>query len=234
MNESSLLSREIPGRGEVKSFKTNIFDSEYRESIGSLEEFKKNIENQPILLTLDEVEHSIDKGSVLEHTYKVIRNIETDKLRNIKIEGISVSLTDLVRTVALYHDYEKATGGTKRDALNDIFRELEGIQPELLKNEADKALFAILLETSSYFGYNTKILSIQNPKQRAEAIQALIESQVDNRVENLEEEYNVVIDPLDLLSIQYVLSRADTLGIVAYKDNINKINRLFKLIKEYF
>ncbi|NQV89904.1 hypothetical protein HQ487_00680 [Candidatus Uhrbacteria bacterium] len=210
----------------------HLNDAEFRDRISTIESFKSEHKNRPGILSLEQVNHAVDKQTILEHTRRVLLHLRTENFRDIKLEGTTVNLPELMRMVSLYHDFDKAPSPEdkspqgKRRGFDNAVREVRTVNPDFLKTEADEKVFRMLLQTSDFFGYNLAVLN-QIGDTKRQALRTILETKLEQPLEQLEKE-GIDLDWEDVLRIQYELSRADTMGIDTFKENVSLIDQLYE------
>lgn len=215
-----------------------MLDSEFRMSISNREQFVAANLKRKKVLNLENIRHEIDGKTILEHTRLVLTNLRTDKLSKMSLDGTTFNVPELMRMVALYHDLDKSgeehgdRRSSKTSAAEEAIREIEETDPEFFKIDADKKVFATLLQTCDYFGYNINLLSRTGAKFR-DGIKTLLEKKLMEPLEALD--VNAIdIDWEDFLLIQYEISRADTMGIEPFRRNVGQIDLLFQELNKAF
>lgn len=168
----------------------------------------------------------MDGKDILHHTYTLLQELKTDHLRKIKVEGITTPIPELTRYVALYHDLDKAMEEVlnKRRVAEEAIAEIDAHDPTFFETDADKALFTELFENCDYLGYNLAVLQKSGAEQ-IKTLDAIIEKKVEDPLDRLTETHpNINIEAEDLLRIQTAISRADTLAIEPFKQNIAAVD----------
>jgi len=213
-------------------------DQKFRETILDPESFRARLKSHEQILKLSEVRHQMDGRTILEHTRSVLINLRTDTLRDIKLDETTFQTPELMRVVALYHDIDKGLREKpdvpiqKSEATEVAVRELKRVKPDFLQTDADEKVFRTLIENCDYFGYNLSLLSRQGTAFR-DGMRSLLKKHLEGPLDALAEE-GIDLDYEDFLRIQYEISRADTLGIEPFKQNVGQIDRLFEELNKAF
>ena len=146
-----------------------------------------------------------------------------------------MSLPEIMREVALYHDYAKIVEDAepekkgdhrhlKERAVDIALQEIEEAHPNLKWTERDKVLFRVLHSTCDYFGYNLSSLELSGGK-REDAIDEMFDVKIEVYIDTLADE-GIKMDPEILLELQYALNRADSTAIPMFRKNSAKLLEL--------
>ena len=217
-------------------------DADFRKTIASFETFKRELPAYSALLALETIQHRADPCNILEHTHDVLMRLRSDDFDTIRLAGIRVALPELVRMVALYHDLDKYVRQTeptfnaqqaKEQSISIAIQELNRRSPPFFFCDNDKNIFALLMKHGDYFGYNLDVLAKTGTAFR-QAVKTLLETHVEKPIEEFAKETGVFLEAEDLLKIQFELSRADTLGIESFKNNVGQIDRLYAEMQKGF
>lgn len=194
-------------------------------------------DRRPLVQQLASIEHVKDHRSILEHTRKVLAALQIPS--NVTMpEGITVSPADLLQEVATYHDLDKLfpadrpqanSQERKQWATQAAIREIEQTRPSFFHTTADRTLFATLMRTCDYLGYNLPVLK-KPESEREFLLQEIADRKINREVEYLEQE-GIEMDPEMLLVLQYAVSRADTVAIDAFRANAHAVDQLYKALQ---
>ncbi len=207
-------------------------DDGFGQLISDAVVFKKYCGKRPRVLALEKVRHQQDGKDILEHTRQLLAHLRVDDLADVRIEGLHLPVPELLRLVGLYHDLDKQVvtetqtfNGVKQAAVRAALQEIEDIEPGRLSSPFEKALFSVLMETCDYFGYNLPLLKM-TAIGRDRGLEALAEKKIYEPLRELKRQFGVDVEPEVLLRMQFAISRADTLAIDGFRQNVKQVDQL--------
>ncbi len=212
-------------------------DKEFRDATETKEKFLELVTGRPEILRLAQISHRGGGQDVLTHTWQVLKNLDTGFVGDKNIEGTAVGIRELIRTVALYHDLDRVIEAEGESVANAMMiasgraiSEIDKLNPSLLETEEDKVLFAGLMKTCDYFGYNMD--SVNAAESRRASLEEIVDTKVMRPLDDLLDKHGIDVDPQLWIEMQYAISRADTASIEIFKGNLGALDKFFQELKE--
>ncbi|MDY6965637.1 MAG: hypothetical protein SVM80_06655 [Halobacteriota archaeon] len=197
-------------------------DEEFRERLGSYEDFVKSIPRSNPLRRLIGVKQFGTHGGLdpLEHTYNVLMLLTTDDFE-LEIERLTRPVSEILRVAVKYHDIGKLRGAfnilhsmhSAPIAEEILTRSEEYGEEEFTRDEI--ILIVKLILTHDMLGRLT---------QRFIPIELALEALTPPDGFDIKTE--------DMLSMHYRIAKADVASIPMLKDRVWQIERMYVVLKE--